>query len=104
MYNLNRWKKQKQIVHQGELTTTKDEMLTVVYYENDKSFPSKATTSKSTDEDSLLKEVAHTIVGVDKKEGDNSAPDVSKYVFLVCTEKFGRSLYWINWIHVHTFK
>ena len=54
----------------------------MVYYENDKLFPSKTTTPKSTDEDSLLKEVAHTIVGVEKKEGDNSAPDVSKYIFL----------------------
>ena len=68
-------------------------MLTVVYYENDKSFPSKATTPKSADEDSLLKEVANTIVGVDKKEGDEIATDVSKYVFLVCTEKFVRRLY-----------
>ena len=68
----------------------------MVYYENDKLFPSKTTTPKSADEDSLLKEVAHTIVGVEKKEGDNSAPDVSKFIFLVCKEKFARSLYRIN--------
>ena len=69
----------------------------MVYYENDKLFPSKTTTPKSTDEDSLLKEVAHTIVGVEKKEGDNSAPDVSKYICLYWSN-------WINWIHIFTFK